>query len=251
MMKNIYLLADIGNTCIDIACYDGKEIIKTKFLNSEKDKVASYLKQFNEDELVSCLISSVNKQGLNTLISCLEERGTPYQVLDSKMMKDFCLKHNYTITNTDYLGGDLFLDVIAPNAYPLIVIDLGTVGKILFLDKDRIFYGCSIFPNYLKFPEILNLSTDLLKDEQLISKPPLVSLKTEECISSGAINGISSLISGLVSEIKKTYDANDCKIILTGGNAKYIKDFLPKFNLTDFTYDEDLAIYGLIRLLEN
>ena len=251
MMKNIYLLADIGNTCIDLASYDGKEITKTKFFNAEKDKVISYLQQFSEDEIVSCLISSVNKQGLNTLISCLEERRTPYRVLDSKMMTDFCLKHNYTITNTDYLGGDLFLDVIAPNTQPLIVIDLGTVGKILFLDKDRIFHGCSIFPNYLKFPEILNLSTDLLKDEQLISNPPLVSLKTKECISSGAINGISSLISGLVHEIKKTYDAADCKIILTGGNSKYIKDILPKYHLADFTYDEDLAIYGLIRLLEN
>ena len=248
-MKSIYLLADIGNTSIDIAIYHNHEFKKNKFFIHDADLLHTYFSSLPCNEIKSCLISSVNQTGLSCLTKELDAASISYQVLDAKRMDAYCQQNNLKVSNSSYLGGDLFLDIIAPNEKPIIVIDLGTVGKILFLDKENTFQGGTIFPDILQFPKMLNLSTDLLAKVDLIKNPPLLSLKTEECISSGAIHGIASLVAGMTNQIKKTYSALDAKVYLTGGSSHIIKDFLPLYDLKEFIYDEDLTIKGLIRLI--
>ena len=248
-MKDTYLLADIGNTTIDLALYDGVKIEKVKIPNQDQKKIEEQLSLWGEENIQNCVVSSVNQEGSENLIITLNQIGLPFEIITPKRMTDFANRNGYTITNTSYLGTDLFCDIIADDAAPQIIIDLGTVGKILYLDRDKIFHGCSIFPGIRRIPGMLEQSADMLDNYDLEKNPPLVSLKTEECISSGAINGIACLVSSMVQQIQKKYDAFDSKIFLTGGDSAFVQSLLEEYGLKDVIYDPDLSIRGLLRLL--
>ncbi|MBS7383916.1 MAG: hypothetical protein KIG79_01565, partial [Bacilli bacterium] len=84
----------------------------------------------------------------------------------------------------------------------------------------------------------------------LLTHPPLLSLKTEECISSGVIHGTIELLSGTVAQIKERYQNPDCEVILTGGNAKLILEVLREKPSFEYVYDERHVIHGLVRIHE-
>lgn len=248
-MKNKHLLCDIGNTSFDFCFLDGKDSIYKKFRSDEEDKISLFIKEIHSEDLF-CLISSVNHKNLSFLLKILEENKIKNLVLSPALMKEYAIKHGYIISNTEYLGGDLYCDVIATKSSPSIIIDLGTVGKILFLDKNNLFRGAAIFPDIQQFPAIMDTSTDLLKGYGLKMRPPLVSLKTEECISSGAINGMCGLISGYISQLKKEYRLNEANIILTGGASFYIAETLKQYVKEEFKCIPYLCLDGLKKILD-
>lgn len=246
MMKDRFLLADIGNTSIDIAISDNGIEDSFKFTRNEDGKLDDYLS--SQKNLKGALISSVNHENRDFLISHLKERKIPFHVITPYDMDAYAKRHGYTIANTAYLGCDLYCDVISMETKENIIIDLGTVGKILYIDKDKVFHGASIFPDISQFPKMMDVSTDLLKGLSLNCNPPVISLKTEECISSGAVYGIIGTIREIIRQIKNGYSIKNPHIYLTGGNALRIKDFLLKEE-PDILYDPLLTIKGVERML--
>ncbi len=249
-MKEKILLADIGNTSIDFAFYD-EEILSgiTKIKIDEKDSILEFLSK-NCVHIARCLISSVNHKGLSLILEEIKKKEIPYEMIDSSFMDEYAKKHGYTIKNTAYLGSDLFCDIIAREKTPQIIVDLGTVGKILYLDEKKVFHGASIFPDIQMFLKMMNQGTDLLKETFLKENPPLVSLKTDECMSSGTIYGMASLVSGMTNRIVKEYHLKKPMILLTGGYSPFIKDTLKDFQMPDFQYVENLCLEGMIRLIK-
>ncbi len=249
-MKEKILLADIGNTSIDFAFYENEMLSGIKKIKiHEKDSILEFLSA-NLHDTKRCLISSVNQNGLSLLHEKIEKMEIPYEIIDSCFMDEYAKKYGYTIKNTAYLGSDLFLDIIARKEAPQIIVDLGTVGKILYLDEKKVFHGASIFPDIQMFMKMMNQGTDLLKETDLKENPPLVSLKTDECMSSGTIYGMASLVSGMTNRILEEYHLKNATIFLTGGYAVFIKDILKEFHMPDFQYVEDLCLEGMIRLIK-
>ena len=245
-MKNNFLFADIGNTNIDFLFQKGEEYLPQKILSTKKEELIHYLDSL--DFVKECYISSVDRVACECLISCLKEKEIPYQVIDSNVIKEFAANNGYVIENADILGADLFCDALCRDTDKgLIVVDLGTANKILYLDSKKRLNGGCIFPGITFFPETLHMSTDLLGLYSLERAPKLVSLDTSECISSGAINGIAALIAGMVHQIKKEYECPDALVVLTGGNGYLIKDVLPRFGLEDFETDINAVHEGLAR----
>lgn len=247
--NNIVLYADIGNSTIDFLSVNGSSFSVEKVRTRSKDDIFEYIEK--AEDIQEAYISSVNSSGLQSLKEALSCRFPSCKVrfIDQASMKEYASNHKIKVDNIDILGSDLFCDIIAEdNKTGMIVIDLGTASKILYLDKNSCFKGCQIFPGLSSFSEILHAKTDLLKDSPIIINPPLVSLKTEECISSGVINGVSSLISGMVDAIKKQYDNSEAKVILTGGNSYLIKDTLKNWMKDDFIYDVYHTLKGLVRI---
>ena len=243
------LYADIGNSTIDFLAVNDDTFSTEKVRTRSKDDIFNYIGKMKDIHEV--YISSVNSSGLQSLKEALayEFPFCRISFIDQKTMEEFASCHKISVDNIDILGSDLFCDIVAEdNKNGMIVIDLGTASKILYLDKGSCFKGCQIFPGLSSFSEILHAKTDLLKDSPIIINPPLVSLKTEECISSGVINGVSSLISGMVNAIKKTYDNEDAKVILTGGNSYLIKDTLKNWMKDDFIYDVNHTLKGLVKI---
>lgn len=238
--QDFYLFADIGNSTIDFLSFDEEKIETKKIDTHNRESILSYLSNFQDKQRLSVTISSVNSDGLNAIRDFLSS----YQgekklfLLSPESRESYAKANRLKVENVSFLGSDLFCDIIAEeNKNGQIIIDLGTASKILYLSKENIFYGCSIFPGLSSFPRTLNRTTDLLERVNLRSTPKLVSLETQECISSGTINGGASLIAGRVNARKKEYNCEDADVYLTGGNAYLIKDNLRRFGLTGFTYD--------------
>lgn len=247
--NNTVLYADIGNSTIDFLLVNGNSFSVEKVRTRSKDDIFDYIGKM--EDIHEAYISSVNSSGLQSLKEALAHKFPHCRIffIDQKAMKEYASSHGIKVDNIDILGSDLFCDIVSEdNETGMIVIDLGTASKILYLDKNFCFKGCQIFPGLSSFSEILHAKTDLLKDSPIIINPPLVSLKTEECISSGVINGVSSLISGMVQAIKKENDNKDAKVILTGGNSYLIKDTLKTWMKDDFIYDVYHTLKGLVRI---
>lgn len=241
-IMNLY--ADIGNTAIDIAFEERGEI-----LSLEKHAIGSDLKNAllpRLNQIENAYISYVNRHGLDNLLNFLKKIN--YRVLSREKMIEYASKNGYTIDNMDILGSDLFCDIIAeedPNSQ--IIVDLGTASKILYTSKEKIFYGSMIFPSPCNFPKALSATTDLLSDYPIQIRSPIISLNTEECISSGATNGIALLIKGAIDQIKEEYKDENPTIYLTGGNRVLVTDALIRYGVT-FHERENMVIEGLRRI---
>ncbi len=245
----VILYADIGNSTIDFLLLNEKEYSIEKVETRSKERIFAFVQK--QKMLSEVYVSSVNSVGLLNLKEALDTcfPNVKMHSLDAKTMTEYAKVNRIKVDNIDILGSDLFCDIVKnSHALGMIVIDLGTASKILYLDKDLYFRGCQIFPGLASFPEILHSKTDLLKNSPIMKNPPLVSLKTEECISSGVINGVSSLIAGMVKAIKAEYRNPEAEVILTGGNAYLIKDHLKAWMEDDFVYDLAHTLKGLVKI---
>lgn len=243
------LYADIGNSTIDFLLLNQNEYSIEKVDTCSRKNIFAFVeKQKNPSKAYA---SSVNSIGFENLREALSNYFPSCELhcLDANAMRKYAKTNDIKVDNIDILGSDLFCDIVK-NSYAkgMIVIDLGTASKILYLDKDSYFRGCQIFPGLASFPEILHSKTDLLKNSPILMNPPLVSLKTEECISSGVINGVSSLIAGMVKAIKAEYENPEAEVILTGGNAYLIKDHLKIWMNDGFVYDLGHTLKGLVKI---
>ncbi len=251
IMNKTYLLADIGNTAFDLALYDGEIHPTKKMLLSKTAELDKYISSI-KDEVDFAMISSVNHKGLVDIAECLDRYKIRHEKISSYVMDNFCSQHNYKVDNTSYLGTDLFCDFIGAEEEPSIVIDLGTVGKIIFVDENKVFHGAAIFPDVEQFTSMMDMSTDMLSASALQENPPLVSLKTGECISSGAINGMAALVGGLVKRImEENPQSKPYHIYLTGGCCTLIEKQLREHYLPSFTYDPQLCLKGIARILKD
>lgn len=252
--KNIFLFADIGNSTIDFLLSDLTYDKIYKVEDRDEEMLTSFLESLEDSLTINHLfISSVNKTTTTLLLKTMDEilPNVKITLIDKEMMKTVAEKENIKVDNLDILGSDLFCDIVSKkNTNGEIIIDLGTASKIIYLGKDNFFYGCMIFPGLSSFPKTLNSDTELLKRSLIELNPPLVSLKTAECISSGVINGISALIKETIEELITEYNNQDCKIYLTGGNAYLVKDRLKAISEREIEYDEKHVLKGLLKIAE-
>lgn len=241
---NLQAFIDIGNSTADILLTDLKDYT---FIKKKYDQL-SFL---SEIKLKKVYIASVNTTGTNKLLESINIEKKDINIISRDMMKDYSIRHDLKIDNLDILGTDLFLDIISKeNKSGEIIIDLGTASKIMYISKEKVFYGAMIFPGLSSFPETLGAKAELLSNCIIDKTPPIISLKSELCISSGVINGASFIISSTVEEIIKEYKCDDADIYLTGGNAYLINDTLKKYLDHKIVFDELHVIKGLLRFFD-
>jgi type III pantothenate kinase len=245
-----YLFADVGNTATDMIFTDFKTFVHSKVGSKDKLGIRRELNKYvSSYPNLEVYVSSVDSVGLKILTHQLKELGLSIFVLTPSRMAQFCKKNKYKVSNVSFLGSDLFCDIVSrDSANGLIVVDLGTASKILYIDSNKNFKGGQIFPGLLSGPAILSQKTDLLKNFEIQENPPLLSLKTETSISSGIINGTAGLVKSMVEAIKKEYDDPNCQVLLSGGNSRYIKKELSRLGLSDFETDKNCVTEGLARI---
>lgn len=194
-------------------------------------------------------ISSVSDHALKMLIDNLDD--LDYKTIDYDMMKKYCSYNGLKIDNLNILGSDLLLDLVAtPFNKNSIVIDLGTASKILYINKNNVFRGGMIFPGLSSFNEILSIKTERLEKDSLKLTPNLLSLDTQECISSGSINGGAALICNVVKQIKRQYNIDKCDIYLTGGNSYLIENSYKMFTDEDYYFDQLHTLKGMMKFFK-
>ena len=150
--------------------------------------------------------------------------------------------------NPNEIGNDLIADLVGAKekyGYPTLIADLGTASKILLLDKNGAFTSCVIMPGLSLSANSLVNKAALLPEVSLEAPKSIMAKNTIEAMNAGIVFGHVDMINGLINRYEK-YLGYQCKHILTGGGAVYLKDIIGE----DFIYDEHLNLDGLNELIK-
>lgn len=244
------LLLDLGNTNLYVGVIKDGIIIKefrnhTDF-NRSSDEYYQVLYSFlsssrlNPNEFDGAILSSVIPSLSGTIKLAAEKLIKKPCMVVGKGVKTGL---NIKIDNPSELGADLVCDCVgglAKYPSPMIIVDLGTANKILIVDKNKNFVGCTISVGIKLGIKALANNAAQLMDVSLIAPEKIIGKNSSDSLNSGAIYGTVAMIEGMVSKIEKEL-GYPCFKILTGGNSFLIKNIINK----EFIHDPLLILNGL------
>ena len=215
---------------------------------------------FNEEILEEVIV--LEDISINTIHQILQNYKPEYSILSSvindteeleatltqntvfhKLGYDSKLSFTSPVAKPQTIGADrLAVCAAAVSLYPnqhVLVIVLGTCITFNYINTQHQFLGGSISPGvYMRF-KAMRQHTALLPEANPEMIVPLIGYDTKTNLLSGVILGISKEIDGIVDEYQERF--TDLKVILTGGDAQWIKPHLKQ----PVIYQEYLLFEGL------
>lgn len=248
---NMIFVADIGNTSITVGVYcAGKLKFTTKLPTKRQGSAAEYEKRLGEffelsgilsSDMLSSVISSVVPEVMEEFIRAVENiTGTQPYIVGERYNGNLKIE----ILPIGSLGADLIADSVgAIRKYPLpcLIADLGTATKILVIDKNGVFRGCTISPGVKISLDALNEHTSLLPSVSLIKPKKAIGENTVECMQSGIVFGTAAMLDGLIKRMKAELECDEVTVVATGGYSKEIISCCE----TEIIFDENLLLDGL------
>lgn len=240
---------DIGNTNIVFGIYKGDQLLNCFRLKTDPNisddefgfKVHNILtiNNINPKDITSAIIASV----VPMMDRIIEKLITKYFGITPLFVGPGIKSGiNIKIDDPRQLGADLLVGAVAAvNKYraPAIIIDMGTATTLCAVNERYEFLGGIIFPGVLTSTASLIKSTSKLEEARLEKPKHLLGKNTVNSIQSGMVYGTSAMLDGLIRKIKG--EIGDAVVILTGGIAGQIKDFLEE----EVIYDQNLILDGL------
>ena len=237
------LIIDVGNTLLKLAVFDSgslqhkKICIKSDFL----DTLSEIINQFPKiDHSIISSVGSITNRQLSAL-----KKISPLQVLDHTMR--FPFSNLYATPTT--LGVDrIALVSAAAMEYPkknVLIIDSGSCITYDFLNDKNEYLGGAISPGIEMRYNALNHYTAKLPQLELKKPKTILGNSTNTSIHSGVVNGAVFEIEGFLESYKSDY--NDLTIILTGGDAHFLRDSLK----SDIFANSNFLLEGLNFILEH
>ena len=248
-MLSVY---DIGNTNINIGLFEGKNLVFTTKLATDRIRTAEqYALEINSllgigslsvKSIDGAIISSVVPE-LTGIISDAVRllTGISAMVLGPGLKNGLNIK----IDNPAQLGADLVAGAVAAlNKYPLpcLVMDLGTATKISVLDKNGAYRGCMITAGIGVSLKALSGSASLLSSiEMPTGVCPAFGTNTVASMQAGFIVGTAAMLDGMTDRIEKALGEKIACCVATGGYAKAAVGYCE----SKIELDPDLNLDGL------
>lgn len=243
------LLIDVGNTTINMAISDRKEILNTFKINTDlvktSDEYHSSIKSLLDLTLIKeVFIASVVPQITQILFQLFNKflKVTP-MILET----GFKTGVSVITDNPKEVGADIIATAAAvvSKTENTLIVDLGTATKYIYIEKNQI-KGVIITPGLKVSLNALVKNTALLPDIDVAVPKRVLGRNTIDAMQSGATYGSSVQVDGLIKLIKEEVK-KDFKIITTGGYSKIIIPMLKhqNINVENLIFDGMLKIYKL------
>ena len=252
------LAADVGNTNVVFALFDGREIKARWRIATDArrtgDEYAVWLLQllglegYKREDISQIIIGSVVPRSIHNLTVLAQKYFRVEPVIAGQ--GDAQWGFELDIEQPSSLGADRALNALAAHEKydgDLIVIDFGTATTFDMVDFNGAYKGGIISPG-------INLSLDALVGNTAklpriaIEKPAsksVIGRNTEEQMLIGVFWGYVSLIEGLIDRMKREI-GRPAKVVATGGLAILFDEHTNLFNAVD----SDLTLDGLAILAE-
>lgn len=248
------LLVDIGNAAIKFAVLNQTQEITSFLTISSRELIAE--KNFRQKiitdldkidltltELTLICLSSVRPMWDDLFYQLALDLKIPfYQVKKNLAIERLAID----IPNPRNLGADLIVGSYATlDLYPkqnVILVNMGTATTISLL-KEGTLLGTIIMPGLKTAGEALFNRAQLLQKFDYYYEDAILGKNTKQAINIGLVNGHLLTITAFVEKLKS--EANNPQVMLTGGNATYIK------YLVTYQYDKDLLFKGLVAILQD
>ena len=223
------LIIDIGNTNIKLAVFEGDKVCKV----------------FIEHTISQAIIEGIMNlyPTIDMVSSCSSKKG---QKLDKSLFANYKiiffeldLHKSIFSSYNGKLGEDrLALSIGGIRFYDknILIIDLGTcITYDLVLNG--IHEGGQISPGIKSRLQTLHNSTKSLPLVDFKYPNDFVGKSTEDCILSGVFFGVLSELKLMVKSYKNKYQLT---VVITGGDAKYVKK-----HIKNVIFDDNLLMKGL------
>lgn len=236
----INLTVDIGNSKTKCSVWDGYTLLFHDVLSnsaSASKTLGDLVKQFGIQSVVIANVGNQNDFIKNSLDSIPKENVYNFSFAS---VKDFRINYSETL-GVDRLASFIGAIEMFPST-PLLIVDSGTALTIDIVNSQNEFCGGNISLGLYSRISALHEKTARLPLVKVISPTGYFGKNTEEAILDGAINGIIGEILLCVNKAKELYNIQ--KVVLTGGEAKFLLPLLKKENI-DCVYDEYLVPRGL------
>ena len=236
------LIIDVGNTLVKLAVFE-QQIIQYKKVCIKKD----FLSVLNEvaelyPDITNTMLAMVGTLTEHQLAQV--EKLYTVSVLSNETKVPF--QNKYTTPKT--LGVDRIALVSAAAAkYPnndVLIIDAGSCITYDFINNKNEYFGGAISPGISMRYSSLNTFTAKLPLLDVSLPKKLIGDTTAASIHSGIVNGVLYEIDGFISSYKANY--SDLTIILTGGDAHFLRDRLKN----DIFANSNFLLEGLNYILE-
>ena len=247
------LVADVGNTNVVFALYDGQEI-KTRWRIATDprrtgDEYAVWLLQlleiegYSRSDITDIIVGSVVPRAVHNLTVLAEKYFDVTPLIAGQGDAEWGITIDVDLPSS--LGADRALNAIAAHGRydgDLIVIDFGTATTFDAIDFNGAYKGGIIAPG-------INLSLDALVGNTAklpriaIQKPAsdsVIGRNTEDQMLIGVFWGYVSLMEGLVARMKKEI-GRPARVVATGGLALLFDEHTDLFDAVD----SDLTLDGL------
>ncbi len=250
------LTVDIGNTNITIGVFKFDELIFTSRLATDRKRTSDQyavellnvfkLNKAEISEFSGAIISSVVPEVTDALKKAvITVTGKTPQILSTDIGSGLKVVNNIE----GQIGADIAaVSIAAINKYPLpcFVLDLGTATKIILIDDDETFMGCTISAGVGISLQALAGRTSQLPTISLETPKSSIGTNTVDCMKSGIVFGTASMLDGLTDRMENDFGKSVTSIIATGGLSKEIVKNCTK----DVIYDENLILDGLKYIYE-
>lgn len=252
------LAADVGNTNVVFAVFDGREIKARWRIATDPrrtgDEYAVWLMQllkiegFSREDITQIIFASVVPRadhnltvlaqkyfGITPLVAGKDKAAWPFEI---------------DVDQPSSLGADRALNILAAHEKyggDLVVVDFGTATKFEAIDLNGTYKGGIIAPG-------INLSLDALvgktaKLPRIAIRAPdtesVIGRNTEDQMLIGVFWGYVAMMEGLIARMKEEI-GRPAKTVATGGLAILFDDHTEIFDAVD----ADLTIEGLAILAE-
>jgi len=239
------LACDIGNSFTKFISFDGDKIkCKYSLSNSEIDSLR--IERFEFDSVaISSVVPEITKVLSNFLI---KKNITPFIITKNAKLNftiDYDTPETLGIDRICGTAGAISLiesSVISFNR-KILFADLGTATTINFIEEN-ILKGGIIAPGMRTMLEALNNKTAQLPLVNLGDYSGIIGKSTQSAITSGIINSSTGLLEKVYHSVYS--DAEKQPIILTGGNAEFILEYL---NIP-YLFVENLVPTGIKKIAE-
>jgi type III pantothenate kinase len=256
-MNTPLIAVDIGNSSINIGYFTNQERMVQKIRTDPLRNADAYCsimgafqsKNHIEKKPFNGIISSV-VPGYIPVFKDVLERLSDRDITPDIVMVSHRLDTGlgFAVRNPDELGADRIAGAVgAYERYKthVAVIDFGTATTVTVVDADAQYIGGAIMPGLALMSEALATGTGKLK--KIVLDPPSAALgiDTTGCIQSGIFYGSAGAVERVMEEIENKEQIH-CKVVITGGFAKSMHDFIKR----PHDIDQHLTLEGLRILYE-
>jgi type III pantothenate kinase len=237
----VQLAVDIGNTRVKCGLFNAHEALEEFVSDKEPVYVIKDIYEQNQG-IKAIIISSVRKSVDAELIPIPET--IHHVVLDS----DTPLPFTNLYKSPKTLGRDRIAAIAgAVVQHPLkncLVIDVGTCLTMDIVNGKGEYLGGSISPGIKLRLTSMHVGTANLPQIDFDGLlPEQIGTNTEDCMKSGAVNGMLNEIRGTISVLQNQFDG--LQVLLTGGDAKLFENELK----SGIFANPNLVLQGLNEIL--
>ncbi|MBR5438555.1 MAG: type III pantothenate kinase [Clostridia bacterium] len=250
------LAIDMGNTNITLGAYKNGELIFVSRLYTSRHKSSDEyainlsdifeLYNVSPTDFTGCVLASVVPELTDPIVKAVNRvTGIDPVIVGAENYGELKVE----ILPVSYLGADLIAGAVAAREkYPLpcLVADLGTATKILVIDDQGVFRGCTISPGVKISLDALAKNAALLPSISFTTPKKAVGENTTECMQSGIVFGTAAMLDGMFRRIRNELGYDTYTLVATGG---YSAGIIPCCE-EEIIYDENLLLDGLKAIYE-